>query len=69
MIFYFDTYTNTFGSHFINLENYLPPEKIDVFERSIIDSSCIHENKIVGLVNIIFIILYCFLLIKYFVIK
>jgi len=49
LIFYFDTYTHTFGSHFINLEKYLPPEKIDVFERSIIDTSCLYDNKIVGL--------------------
>ena len=53
MFFYFDTYTERFGSHFINVEKYISSEHIDLFERSIIDTSCLWKKTVVGLVIII----------------
>lgn len=53
IFFYFDTYRFKYGSQFINLFDYLSEDRIDIYERSIINESCVLDNNLIGLVNII----------------
>ncbi|ORX78328.1 hypothetical protein BCR32DRAFT_247245 [Anaeromyces robustus] len=47
--FYFGTYTNTYGSNFADLRDYLPKEHIDLYDKNIIDNTCTYDKKLVGL--------------------
>jgi len=51
IIFYFDTNTPVLGRHFVNLEEYIEPSHINMFEKSLIEKSCTYNKTIVGLVN------------------
>jgi len=52
IVFYYDTYTPILGHHFVELEKYIDSSRIDMYERSIIDGSCVYNNKVIGLVSI-----------------
>jgi len=49
IVFYYDTYTSILGRHFVELEKYIDTSRIDMYERSIIDASCVYNNKVIGL--------------------
>jgi len=60
IFFYYGTYTKRYGKYFINLEDWLPKEHIDMYDPQIISKSCLYNNKVVGLVkyNIVLIIFF-----------
>ncbi|KAL6631525.1 periplasmic binding protein-like II, partial [Neocallimastix sp. 'constans'] len=49
IFFYYGTYTKRYGKYFINLEDWLPKEHIDMYDPQIISKSCLYNNKVVGL--------------------
>jgi len=49
IFFYFDTYRYQYGKQFINLFDYLSEDRIDIYERSILNEGCILNNNLIGL--------------------
>jgi len=48
--FYYSTYSQIYGEHFINLEDYLPEEYSNVFDEKILKEACSSsDNKLIGL--------------------
>jgi len=52
-LYYYDNaYTVKYGPHLLDLKRYLSKDQISMYNRNIIEMSCIYEDKLVGLVNI-----------------
>jgi len=51
IFYYYSAYSQKYGDHFLNLEEYLSDEYIEVYDKSILDETCTSkDNKLVGLV-------------------
>eukprot|EP00833_Pecoramyces_ruminatium_P013862 jgi/Orpsp1_1/1187894/evm.model.d7180000061000.1 len=47
--FFYSTSTEDYGSHFVNLEQYLSKEHIENFDSIILNKLCLYNNKVVAL--------------------
>ncbi|ORX80195.1 periplasmic binding protein-like II [Anaeromyces robustus] len=47
--FYYGLYTQQYGKYFLNLDDGIPQEQIDEYDKNIIENTCIYDNHIVGL--------------------
>jgi len=64
-LYYYDNaYTQEYGPYLLDLEKYLPKDHIDMFNSKLLSQSCIYENKLVGLVNIKYIL---YIVFKFFI--
>lgn len=53
LIFYDNIYSLRFGEHFLNLRDYLTEEYINMYDERITSQTCVYNDKLVGLVNIL----------------
>jgi len=62
LFFYYASYSNKYGKHLLDLNEYLPQEYINLFEEQILTNSK-YGDKLVGLVIIILLSLILFIII------
>jgi len=54
VLYYYSAYSKLYGEHFINLEEYLPEEYINQYDKRLLKEICSSkDNRIVGLVKYI----------------
>ncbi|ORX86781.1 hypothetical protein BCR32DRAFT_275137 [Anaeromyces robustus] len=59
VFFYNNMFVPYLGNHFLNLEELLPKEHIDMYDLQILNEFCYNENKLVGLpITVFFTVLY-----------
>ncbi|KAL6591196.1 hypothetical protein U3516DRAFT_805682 [Neocallimastix sp. 'constans'] len=59
IIIYDNIYTKKFESYFLDLSEHLPQEHLDVYSKSVLSQSCIHNNKWISLpISSVYTILY-----------
>jgi len=66
MYFFEYIYNSRFGPYFINLQEYLPKEHIDIYSEGITPQLCVFNDKWVSLVNILY-LLYIYIYIYLFI--
>jgi len=54
LIFYDNIYSMRYAPHLLNLYDYLDEDHIILYDREIILKSCVSDDKLVGIVNIIY---------------
>jgi len=54
--FYFYSNVHGYGEHLLDLTGYISPETIELYDSNIFRRTCIINNRLVGFVNIFFIL-------------